>query len=90
MYIKREIEATIDAMLKQGKVVLVAGARQVGKTTVLKHHLGGGFDYVSMDDPRERALALEDAALFFESRAFPHYRRSAARPRTLPRREAGR
>ena len=35
MYIKREIEATIDAMLKQGKVVLVTGARQVGKTTVL-------------------------------------------------------
>ena len=62
MYIKREIEATIDAMLKQGKVVLVTGARQVGKTTALKHHLGGGFDYVSMDDPRERALALEDAA----------------------------
>ncbi len=71
MYIKREIEATIDAMLKQGKVVLVTGARQVGKTTALKHHLGGGFDYVLMDDPRERALALEDAALFFESKALP-------------------
>ncbi len=71
MYIKREIETTIDAMLKQGKVVLVTGARQVGKTTALKHHLGGGFDYVSMDDPRERALALEDAVLFFESRALP-------------------
>ena len=62
MYIKCEIEATIDAMLKQGKVVLVTGARQMGKTTALKHHLGGGFDYVSMDDPRERALALEDAS----------------------------
>ena len=36
MYIKREIESTIDAMLTQGKVVLVTGARQVGKTTVLK------------------------------------------------------
>lgn len=71
MYIKREIEATIDAMLKQGKAVLVTGARQVGKTTALKHHLGGGFDYVSMDDPRERALALEDAVLFFESKALP-------------------
>ncbi len=46
MYIKREIELTIDAMLKQGKVVLVTGARQVGKTTVLKQHLGNDFNSV--------------------------------------------
>ncbi len=38
MYIAREIEQTIDRMLKQGKVVLVTGARQVGKTTVLREH----------------------------------------------------
>lgn len=40
MYMAREIERTIDRMLKQGKVVLVTGARQVGKTTVLREHLG--------------------------------------------------
>ena len=50
MYIRREIEATIDAMLTQGKVVLVTGARQVGKTTVLKEHLGDTFSYVSMEN----------------------------------------
>ena len=54
MYIKREIEPTIDAMLKQGKVVLVTGAHQVGKTTVLKQHLGNDFNYVSMENPRGR------------------------------------
>ena len=39
MYIKREIERTIDERLHQFKVVLVTGARQVGKTTVLREHL---------------------------------------------------
>lgn len=71
MYIKREIETAIDSMLKQGKVVLVTGARQVGKTTVLKHHLGEEFDYVSMDNPREYMLAKQDATLFFESKSLP-------------------
>ncbi len=71
MYIVREIEHAIDAMLKQGKVVLVTGARQVGKTTMLRHHLGDSFGYVSMDDPRERALAVQDSVLFFESKALP-------------------
>ena len=71
MYIKREIELTIDAMLKQGKVVLVTGARQVGKTTVLKQHLGNDFNYVSMENPRDYLLAKEDAVLFFESKTLP-------------------
>lgn len=71
MYIKREIEPTIDAMLKQGKVVLVTGARQVGKTTVLKQHLGNDFNYVSMENPRDYLLAKEDAVLFFESKTLP-------------------
>ena len=70
MYIKREIEPTIDAMLKQGKVVLVTGARQVGKTTVLKQHLGNDFN-VSMETPRDYLLAKEDAVLFFESKTLP-------------------
>lgn len=71
MYIQREIEAALDAALRQGKVVLVTGARQVGKTTALKHHLGGRYSYVSMDDPREYALAKRDAVLFFESKNLP-------------------
>lgn len=71
MCIKREIESTIDAMLKQGKVVLVTGARQVGKTTVLKQHLGESFNYVSMDNPREYLLAKQDSVLFFESKGLP-------------------
>ena len=71
MYIKREIEPTIDAMLKQGKVVLVTGARQVGKITVLKHQLGNDFNFVSMENHRDYLLDIEDAVLFFESKALP-------------------
>ena len=71
MYIKREIEQTIDAMLNQGKVVLVTGARQVGKTTVLREHLGSRFDYVSLEDPRALSQARADALLFFETQTLP-------------------
>lgn len=71
MYIRREIESTIDAMLTQGKVVLVTGARQVGKTTVLKEHLGNTFSYVSMENPRDYLLAKQDAVLFFDSHDLP-------------------
>lgn len=71
MYIKREIETTIDSMLKQGKVVLITGARQVGKTTVLRNHLGSSFEYVSMENPRDYQLAKQDAVLFFDSKSLP-------------------
>ena len=71
MYIRREIESTIDTMLTQGKVILVTGARQVGKTTVLKEHLGDSFSYVSMENPRDHLLAKQDAVLFFDSHDLP-------------------
>ena len=71
MYVKREIESTLDKLLKQGKVVLVTGARQVGKTTVLKKHLGNSFDYISMENPRDYLSAKQDAVLFFESKSLP-------------------
>ena len=71
MYIRREIESTIDTMLTQGKVILVTGARQVGKTTMLKEHLGDSFSYVSMENPRDYLLAKQDAVLFFNSHELP-------------------
>ncbi|WP_428378517.1 hypothetical protein [Olsenella sp. Marseille-QA0557] len=71
MYIEREIEPTIDRMLKQGKVMLVTGIRQASKATVLKEHLGDSFDYISMKNPHDYLLAKQDSALFFESKIFP-------------------
>ena len=62
MYIEREIESTVDAMLRQGKVVLVTGARQVGKTTMLRRHLGDSFAYATMDDARRQELRVPGEA----------------------------
>lgn len=71
MYIKREIEQTVNRMLGQGKVVLVTGARQVGKTTMLQHHLGDRYNYVTMENPAALLQATEDSLLFFRSHELP-------------------
>lgn len=71
MYIRREIESTIRKMLGQFKVVIVTGARQVGKTTVLENCLGDSFSYVTLENPIERANAEGDSLLFFETNSLP-------------------
>ena len=67
-YIARELERKFEQMNQFFKVVLVTGARQVGKTTMLKH-LAEGTDrtYVSLDDLMIRDLAQSDPALFFQT-----------------------
>lgn len=71
MYIRREMERTIEGMLGQFKVVLVTGARQVGKTTMLKEHLKDNFNYITMEDPTQVALTVEDPILFFQMNNLP-------------------
>ena len=67
-YIKRALERKFLQMNSFFKAVLVTGARQVGKTTMLKH-LAEGQDrrYVSMDNAMARMLAKSDPALFFQT-----------------------
>lgn len=64
MYIKRHMEDTFLHMSGFFKAVLVTGARQVGKTTMLRH-LGKDRTYVSMDNAENRELARQDPQLFF-------------------------
>lgn len=67
MYITRNIEQTINRISNQFKVLLLTGARQVGKTTLLKHLAqGSGRTYVTLDDLAVRSLALADPALFLQ------------------------
>lgn len=67
MYITRNIEQTINRISSQFKVLLLTGARQVGKTTLLKHLAqGSGRAYVTLDDLAVRSLALSDPALFLQ------------------------
>ena len=67
-YIQRELERKVMKANGFFKAILVTGARQVGKTTMLKH-LAEGTDrkYVSMDNTMVRELAQSDPALFFQT-----------------------
>jgi predicted AAA+ superfamily ATPase len=64
MYIHRHLETKFLKMSGFFKAVLVTGARQVGKTTMLKH-LSKDRTYVSLDDTDTLTLAKEDPKLFF-------------------------
>lgn len=66
MYIPRAIETAVIAIAKTFPVLLVTGPRQVGKTTLLKHIAEPGRNYVTLDDPLQRRLALEEPELFLE------------------------
>lgn len=67
MYITRNIEQTINRISNQFKVLLLTGARQVGKTTLLKHLAqNSNRTYVTLDDLAVRSLALSDPALFLQ------------------------
>ena len=67
-YIKRAIERIVSS--KAGKVTLVTGARQVGKSTLLKH-LFPRFRYVTLDDGFLLRQAEENPADFLESVGLP-------------------
>lgn len=67
MYITRNIEQTINRISNQFKVLLLTGARQVGKTTLLKHLAqNSNRTYVTLDDLAVRSFALSDPALFLQ------------------------
>ena len=66
-YIQRSLERKFLKMSSAFKAVMVTGARQVGKSTMLKHLAQDtGRTYVSMDDADVRELANRDPKLFFQ------------------------
>ena len=66
MYVPRTLERFFQTAGKQFPVLLVTGARQVGKTTFLRHLAKGTRIYVTLDDPLVLSLAREDPALFMQ------------------------
>ena len=70
MYKKRTLEDTIKKLSKQFKVLLVTGARQVGKSTLLRH-CDPARNYISLDDLTEREMAVNDPKLFLENHKTP-------------------
>lgn len=69
-YIKRNAEEVIKKEEKLFKAILVTGARQVGKTTMLKN-LKPNINYVTLDDMLLNQSALEEPDLFLKSNKPP-------------------
>ena len=70
MYIKRHAEKTVEQLSNMFGAVLVAGPRQVGKTTMLEQ-LTGEMNKVTLDDPIIRASAEEESGTFFKDNPPP-------------------
>ncbi len=72
-YIKRIIEEHLSYLAKHFPVIAVTGARQTGKTTVMKQVFGGmeGIKYVTLDYPVIRNLAQKDPELFLQQYPAP-------------------
>jgi hypothetical protein len=66
VYIPRTLEAYVKKAARSMPVLLVTGARQVGKTTLLRHAAARGRAYVTLDDPLVLNLARNDPALFVQ------------------------
>ena len=70
MYIQRHIQPVVDRFAKSKPVLVLTGARQVGKSTMLKevyHRL----NYVALNRPLVRQSAIDNPSLFFEEHRPP-------------------
>lgn len=70
MYIKRHAEKVANELAEMFGAILIAGPRQVGKTTMLEK-LTDGINYVSLDDPIIKASAEEESGTFFKDNPPP-------------------
>lgn len=78
MYIHRIMESKLNNLSERFPVVIVCGARQVGKTTLLNrlkelsaNEKNKQIQYVTLDYPRIRNLAREDPELFLQQYRAP-------------------
>ena len=71
MYIERHISKMIEKGITQSKAILVTGARQVGKTTVLQKTLKD-WRYWTLDDENQLVMAKTDPVVFFRDKSFPY------------------
>ena len=70
MYYHRHIEAVVERIAKRKPVIVLTGARQVGKSTMLKELLPG-IRRVTMNRPLVRENAKENPSMFFEENRPP-------------------
>jgi uncharacterized protein len=71
MYIQRTLQEFIKTADKQFPSLLVTGARQVGKTTLLEKQSESKRKFVTLDNPLALNLAKDDPALFLQKYSPP-------------------
>ena len=71
MLIKRNIYKQIIDSVESKPVTLITGARQVGKSTLALMFKDKGFNYVSLDNSRDRELANKDPNMFLAIHPWP-------------------
>lgn len=69
-YIERAITPVLQNRIKNSKCLLLTGARQVGKSTLLGHEFAN-YNKVSFDDRLTRLQAKEEPKLFFLNNPCP-------------------
>ena len=70
--ITRTIKESVLKAMKNKPVVLITGARQVGKSTLFNEiKKEYGYEYVSLDNLRERETAIKDPELFLSLHKAP-------------------
>ena len=89
MYYPRHLQPVLQKLSAQFPAVLLTGARQVGKSTLLQH-IAPEYGYLTLDDP----LLLDQAKnaadnCFIEPHAAADCGRSPIRPRAVPPGENG-
>jgi len=65
MYIHRHIEPVVERMAKRKPVIILTGARQVGKSTMFKE-VYQGISYITLNRPLVRQSAKDNPSLFFK------------------------
>jgi len=70
MYYRRHIESVVKRIAKRKPVTVITGARQVGKSTMLKE-VFHDINYVTLNSPLVRESAKENPSIFFEANKPP-------------------
>ena len=69
-YIQRAISEILKNRVKTSKCTLIVGARQVGKSTLIKHEFSG-YNRTNFDDKLTRIQAKDEPKLFFINNPCP-------------------
>ena len=68
LYVERNLESKIRKYLKRKEIIAIVGARQCGKTTLMKHIFAGleNAKFISFDDRETLELFTDDTKLFIK------------------------